>query len=1465
MSRRSFPLLSPRSHDGATQHARRLAALAPEHAPVDERTHADLLHFVQAFAERLRFFEADEATGEVRAAGTWSAFTRAPGVSPADLVAYLQDPTGFADERARWLGRPHLALVLAFLRLAGHGRDFLNGFTRRHLDHFYRDVLRMEPAPPVADRAAVLFRLAPGVAEARLRAGTELSAGRDASGRERVYVTERDLVINRAAVGALRSVFVDRRIVGIPDTRTDGQPTASQALDASLRLALGRPGPGGEVPKLDNQAVDAALLRSLRPTIDLATTHLHLAHHELRSLMRLVRRRSEGVEWPVINDLLGVVEPADPRDFEGNLRARVADPLDFTTVELAGVNSLEDLYAHRTDPVVRTWIGDHLRNLASPGHPADVFAASMALKLRVDAEWAEVNRLLQLMGRRHRPQDPLWSLPPGDPTQFTERLGQALGDAPIPWPAEIAGIDAYEDRLRSLEMHFGMRIERLDTLAAFAGAAAAGDQPLDWTEVDRILADAHREKLRAERIGKLETERKAHLDVQGFDATASFVLGEPLDWAAASERLSQLLGARDFTLLSRFRAALAGPAPALEAFGWADADRLFELAWRRRARLPEPVAERTEVRNVYAYEDATRVAAGTGDAGVWRTFGTRPTDAQKSEPLGAPVGWALRSPLLSLAEGRRALTLTIGLRSAGFDRTAFLAALGLAESEGGGLREKLAGALRIEATTADGWVPVQLESTRLASGVAGDDYWSLRELARPLAEDRPALQLELLVDTSGPPLAPLEGEDTAGLRLILRPQWHAEAKEWRTAFDAFAPLQIAAVHLEIRVGARPDEEAAPGLATLRFQAEDRLLDPKKPFEPFGSRPAVGARLYLDHPELVRARLDWLRFDVEWMGLPASLPDRYVNYPERESSGAFQVNIALVDGNAPRPLTKNGIALFEDTDGDAAPSDQPVKTKPTRTLAVPGIPAVFEETAPGWKYEPRTDGPASSDVRRSARYLSWELSPIDFGHLEYPALAGGKARQLAVRLSRPDDGPDQAELDSYRVDPPYTPTIRRLGVSYGTSIELEVGGQPSAHQWVHVHPFGEAAVPASDPTLFPRYDHAGELYVGLRDLDPPRHVTLLFQLAEGTSDPELGPASIQWSYLSNGAFVPLAGTAVVHDSTRGLASSGIVELALPAATPGGRLPPDLYWIRVAIPRSTRAACDALVVRAQAVSARFDDRGNAPAHYEQPLPEASIDRLRRRDALVAVVEQPFTSAGGRPPERPEVFDARVSERLRHKARALTPWDYERLVLDGFPQIYTARCFARDGAVEVIVIPDVRALRPSDTFAPRAPAELLARVQGHLAARAPPCAQIRVRNARYVPVLVRLAVRFRAGEDEGFAQRRLNEEIVRFLSPWAFDDGAEVAIGGRIYANSILEFVDRRDYVDWVAHLELVRLEEGKRPEVAPSSVNAWVDAAGPDEVLVSARQHFFDSIPESGYQQSSFTGIGYARIGLDFIVA
>jgi hypothetical protein len=186
-----------------------------------------------------------------------------------------------------------------------------------------------------------------------------------------------------------------------------------------------------------------------------------------------------------------------------------------------------------------------------------------------------------------------------------------------------------------------------------------------------------------------------------------------------------------------------------------------------------------------------------------------------------------------------------------------------------------------------------------------------------------------------------------------------------------------------------------------------------------------------------------------------------------------------------------------------------------------------------------------------------------------------------------------------------------------------------------------------------------------------------------------------------------------------------------------------------------------------------------------------------------------------------------------------------------------------VEIIVIPDIRAL-PADAFAPRAPANLLADIQTYLAERAPPTPA----SASATPLRRRRcasAVRFAPGQDERRAAR-LSDDLNRFLSPWAYDEGAELIIGGKIYANSILDFVDRRDYVDYVAEIKLAAQRRRRRlrpPRRRRRGLPRRRRPARPGAGRRPRAPHR-PSSPSKDLQQSLSTGINFAKVELDFIV-
>ena len=319
-----------------------------------------------------------------------------------------------------------------------------------------------------------------------------------------------------------------------------------------------------------------------------------------------------------------------------------------------------------------------------------------------------------------------------------------------------------------------------------------------------------------------------------------------------------------------------------------------------------------------------------------------------------------------------------------------------------------------------------------------------------------------------------------------------------------------------------------------------------------------------------------------------------------------------------------------------------------------------------------------------------------------------------------------------------------------------------------------------------------------------------------------------------------------------------------------LPAHLYWLRAAIWRHSASVCDTVAIHTQAVSATRLGPLTAPEYLCQPLPAGSITNLVEPCPEITGIRQPYPSYGGRMAEQDSHLYTRVSERLRHKHRALTIWDYEHMVLERFPEVYKVKCLPADpeapGRVEIVVIPDIRHKQPFNPFEPKAPPDLLADITDYLADYCPVWATVHVKNAQYVPVKVRFAVRFRPGYNEELYKQCLHNELNRFLSPWAYAEGAEIEIGGRIYANSIIHFLGTRPYVDYVSDIRLFRSEDrGNTFQLMPSAAEGyWVQTDKPDGILVAAQQHEIDLITDASYEQHVFSGINYMKIGLDFIV-
>ncbi len=215
-----------------------------------------------------------------------------------------------------------------------------------------------------------------------------------------------------------------------------------------------------------------------------------------------------------------------------------------------------------------------------------------------------------------------------------------------------------------------------------------------------------------------------------------------------------------------------------------------------------------------------------------------------------------------------------------------------------------------------------------------------------------------------------------------------------------------------------------------------------------------------------------------------------------------------------------------------------------------------------------------DLARWSRSLLWELLSPAFQQDTYPQLVTEKAMKLAVAVANRTAIVNEKD---YIVNPPYTPKIKTLTFDYVASVLVNLNDD-----LYHIQPFGYVAVEPDVDDLFallPQYNDEGELYIGLTGVDAPQELSLLFQLAEETPNPDTPPPPIQWSYLSANHWHTID---ILADHTVGLLTSGIISFNLPVVQSSTLLPGDLYWLRAAIAHSSAGVSDVIGIHTQAVA-------------------------------------------------------------------------------------------------------------------------------------------------------------------------------------------------------------------------------------------------------------------------------------------
>lgn len=475
----------------------------------------------------------------------------------------------------------------------------------------------------------------------------------------------------------------------------------------------------------------------------------------------------------------------------------------------------------------------------------------------------------------------------------------------------------------------------------------------------------------------------------------------------------------------------------------------------------------------------------------------------------------------------------------------------------------------------------------------------------------------------------------------------------------------------------------------------------------------------------------------------------------------------------------------ETDADSTPTDLSAQFIDEFPLPVTGYTADYDA-------EPFTE--FSGTLGRGGIRLTLKEPSFAFGHKAY-----GKLHSKAVAASITEE--DTTLLDE--LQQPYTPMFENLLLDYSASHSFDLSKPQPFLDLIRLLPFGFARNP--DPMLLPDYDGEGYLFIGLKGLVPPQNLSLLVQFAEGSADPFISrPETVGWACLTSSGWTELTDREILRDSTLGFLQSGMIVFSLPEemTDQNSIMPNGMHWLRVKVSDHTTALNDLILIQAQAGMAVYRDTGAPAVHLSTALPSSSIGKFLVRNKAVKSVSQPFSSFGGRQKEDLPEFRMRSSERMRHKNRAVTLWDYEHLVLDLFPEVHKVKCLnhtspeseARPGHVTLVLIPDLSNRNSRYPLRPAVPVSVLEKVEKAMGDLCSEQVTVHAVNPYYESIQVQGSAHFFPGYDLGLYEERLRSDIVKGLTPW-LSGKADIHFGGRIHKSVILNLIEELPYVDYI----------------------------------------------------------------------
>ena len=693
------------------------------------------------------------------------------------------------------------------------------------------------------------------------------------------------------------------------------------------------------------------------------------------------------------------------------------------------------------------------------------------------------------------------------------------------------------------------------------------------------------------------------------------------------------------------------------------------------------------------------------------------------------------------------------------------------------------------------------------------------------------------------------------LRLLVNP------RKSEALWYSLIKLQIQSVHVEVNVSKCRDI-----VVSNEYGPASTLL----PVQIFGSVPKVGSAFIVGCKEICGKKLESFGVRGKWSGLPIckDFSEWYSQYDTPPRTSDFEVSLSGLYGGVWIPSEKTAVTckLFNTEKNTFFGYDRGVAEIPTDfNISFDGI---VGSRISG--LVPDDDNFMYSPMMKDGFFKIQLISPSKaFMHGEISRAICNSFLSQILKKKNVDNLPNQ----------PYTPSVEDLYVNYTSYADVSIVSNAHDVDGVfYLHPFGYSR----KEVVFIRN---GALFLGLIFKGKPKKANLYFVMNRDSALRSNGKYC--WAYLGQNGWKDLPDENRLADSTANFTSSGIVTLDLPQdmASKTHLMPQDMYWIRITPHNDSWRECSRLLtIFSQSLEVKRVSGFEDGSILEHCKPQ-TIKEVSTSVSGLSSVYQFEESFGGKARESDHKMRVRVAESLYHKNRSVCIEDYERMILEAFPEVHKVKCFPHVKMSEVskrydftspgnILVVPVSSLYCDGSFQwdPCLNGSVLRDIREFLQKKVTGLAKIRVINPFFDKLQVRCNVKLRSRGDEGKILLDLNEKINRYLSPWFPEVGGITEhFGWSLNKEHLKAYIESLDYIEQVGDdftiMKIVSTDEQKyMVNLFENTDDKILRGSFPWSLSVPMRKHFINDVNSSVRSCADNVNNGYGglEIGQTFII-